>query len=42
MAFRNFLRRNRGTPESIKGDWSLADAADFAHCTGPFMAELKP
>jgi hypothetical protein len=31
-----------GPPERITGDWSLADAADFAHCTGPFMAELKP
>lgn len=31
-----------GPPEAIQGDWYLADAADFAHCTGPFMAELQP
>jgi hypothetical protein len=31
-----------GPPERIAGDWDLADAADFARCTGPFMVELQP
>lgn len=31
-----------GSPERIAGDWDLADAADFARCTGPFMVELMP
>jgi hypothetical protein len=31
-----------GPPERIAGDWDLAEVADFARCTGPFMVELQP
>jgi hypothetical protein len=31
-----------GPPERITGDWDLAEVADFARCTGPFMVELQP
>jgi hypothetical protein len=31
-----------GPPERITGNWDLAEVADFARCTGPFMVQLQP